>query len=115
MRHLPDHTTATHCRQRNGLPGVLVAAMLLAVPGAATAADVERGAALAEQWCNACHSVGREPPRQFDAGPMFADLAKKDEAYLVAAIRRPHDFMPEFPRLDETDLADLVAYIMTVE
>jgi len=115
VRHSPDHITVAHLRQHKGLRSMLVAAMLLAMPGAATAADVERGAALAEQWCNACHSVGREPPRQFDAGPMFADLAKQDEAYLETAIRRPHDFMPEFPRLDDTDLADLVAYIRTVE
>ncbi len=114
MRPVPvrDPTPRPRCMHARRI--IAAAALALALPGAAAAADAARGGTLAEQWCNACHSTGHEPPRQQDAGPLFSDLAKQDAAYLAEAIRRPHDFMPDFPKLDETDLADLVAYIQTV-
>lgn len=96
----------------------LIAWGMSAAPAEANAvmqADAERGGELAEQWCNACHSVGGEPPRMFDAGPLFSELAKEEADYLSNAIVAPHDFMPEFPSLDESDIDDLVAYIRTVQ
>lgn len=95
------------------LAGLGAAAVLAAMP--AIAADQERGMQLAEQWCNSCHSIGVEEPRQADAGPQFAELAKKDMPYLEEAINRPHDFMPDFPQLSEEDKQDLIAYIQSVE
>lgn len=100
-------------RWREILATGLVIAAATAGPGVAQ--DAERGGELAEQWCNACHSVGGEPPRMFDAGPLFSDLAREEADYLRDAIVAPHDFMPEFPKLDESDIDDLVAYILTVE
>jgi len=94
--------------------GPAIAALVLAFPVAAAAADAEAGLALAGRWCNACHSIGNEEPRQEDAGPLFTELAKKDAAYLNSAINRPHDFMPEFPSLSDADKADLVAYIQSL-
>lgn len=79
------------------------------------AADARRGGDLAEQWCNACHSIGGGEPRQEDAGPQFAELAKRDADYLRTAINRPHDFMPDFPQLSTAAKADLIAYIRTVD
>jgi len=79
----------------------------------AHAGDPVAGRALAERWCNACHALTEPEPRHADAGPPFADMAAREPADLHTAIRRPHDFMPEFPRLGEADIADLVAYIRT--
>ena len=81
----------------------------------AMAADAENGLTLATKWCNACHSIGAEEPRQEDAGPLFTDLSGKDVAYLNVAINRPHDFMPDFPSLSNSDKADLVAYIQSLK
>lgn len=77
----------------------------------ATAADADRGFDLAARWCNGCHSIGDDPQRQEDAGTPFAELAEKDVLYLQSAINHPHEFMPDFPQLTDTDKADLVAYI----
>ena len=88
----------------------------LACASAHAAGDKAKGATLAEQWCNACHSVRKDdPPRMFDAGPMFTELAKKSDAYLRVAIDKPHDFMPKFPKLSSADKADLVAYIISLK
>ena len=78
------------------------------------AADAEAGLALAEKWCNSCHSIGTDAPRQEDAGPLFTELAKKDANYLLTAINRPHDFMPNFPSLSGADKNDLIAYIQSL-
>jgi mono/diheme cytochrome c family protein len=94
----------------------LAAAVVLAACAApAMAQSVENGAALAERWCNSCHYTGVNEPRMHDAGPQFVTLAGKETEYLLNAIVRPHDFMPEFPRLGYSDLLDLVAFIQSVE
>ena len=87
------------------------AAAVLSIP--AMAADVEHGRALAEKWCGACHSVG-DNPRQSDVGPLFTNLAKKDQAEIEQGMLKPHDFMPDFPMLTEEDRADIVAYIVAL-
>ena len=96
-----------------------MAALVLAsgLLGAAPAlADAKRGEELANKCCNGCHSVGSgQSARQGDAGPQFAELAKKGEGYLMTAINRPHDFMPKFPSLSARDKTDLVNYIRSVK
>ena len=91
------------------------AGIVLAWPVAAAAADAGKGLSQAERWCNSCHSIGNEEPRQEDAGPLFTELAKKDAAYLKTAINRPHDFMPKFPKLSDADKQDLIAYIQSLK
>lgn len=91
------------------------AVVLASIPSPSAAQDAASGEELAEMWCNACHSVGINEPRMFDAGPPFSALAEKETEYLLNAIVRPHDFMPEFPRLGYSDMLDLAAYIQTVE
>lgn len=94
----------------------LVAAVAFsAFAGPALAQSVENGAELAEKWCNACHYTGENEPRMFDAGPQFVTLAGKETEYLLNEIVRPHDFMPEFPRLGYSDMLDLVAFIQSLE
>lgn len=102
------------CRIRLAMAMSLAVALLFSASGS-RAADADRGRGLAGQWCNACHSIGVDEPRQEDAGPQFAELAKHDAGYLRTAIERPHDFMPDFPQLSATDKADLIAYIQTVD
>lgn len=93
-----------------------VAALALAATALPVQAqDIDIGAELAEKWCNSCHYTGANDPRMFDAGPHFSELSGKERTYLLDAIVRPHDFMPEFPRLGYSDLVNLVAYIQTVE
>ena len=94
---------------------VLTFGAALGPGGAADAADIDAGLALAEQWCNSCHSIGAEEPRQEDAGPIWTEIADKDEDALRAALDAPHDFMPEFPSLSDEDKANLVAYIRSLK
>ena len=94
--------------------GVISALLAFASLETSIAADAKKGLALAEQWCNACHSIGVDEPRQEDAGPLFSELAKKDADYLKAAIGRPHDFMPKFPNLTDANKEDLIAYIQSL-
>ena len=102
------------CCVRSAAAMSLGLALLVSV-SESLAADADRGRNLAGQWCNACHSIGVDEPRQEDAGPQFAELAKYDADYLQTAIERPHDFMPDFPQLSAADKADLIAYIQTVD
>ena len=98
------------------MPIQTIAAIALAWPVAAAAGgDADKGLAQAERWCNSCHSIGDEEPRQEDAGPLFTELAKKDADYLKVAINRPHDFMPKFPKLSDADKDDLIAYIQSLK
>ncbi|HSM42415.1 MAG TPA: cytochrome c [Afifellaceae bacterium] len=88
--------------------------MVPVLHGPATAADADRGFDLAARWCNGCHSIGDDPQRQEDAGTPFAELARNDEIYLRSAINHPHEFMPDFPQLTDTDKGDLIAYIRSL-
>ena len=94
--------------------GLISAMLAFASLEPSAAADADKGLALAAQWCNACHSIGVDEPRQEDAGPQFSELAKNDADYLRAAIGRPHDFMPDFPNLTDADKEDLIAYIRSL-
>ncbi len=94
------------------------AAILLTLSGspAAASGNVANGAKLAGQHCNSCHSIGGSgTERKADAGPQFAQLAKRTPAYLAVAINKPHDFMPKFPQLSKKDKEDLIAYIRSVK
>jgi mono/diheme cytochrome c family protein len=88
-------------------------ALVTALPGRTE--NVEAGLALAEQWCNACHSIGTDEPRQEDAGPIWSEIAEKHAEDLRSALDTPHDFMPSFPSLNDGDKANLVAYIKSLE
>ena len=102
---------------KNWLSGIGGAAAIVLISVSAQAAgDATNGGKLANQWCNACHSVGpSSTARQSDAGPQFAELASKSPQYLETAINKPHDFMPKFPKLSDQDKQDLIAYIRKVK
>ncbi len=91
-------------------------ALLLTTLPLAAMGRPAKGEQLAAQHCNSCHSVSRsDSVRMADAGPQFAELAKKPAGYLHVAINKPHDFMPKFPQLSKQDKDDLIAYIRNVK
>lgn len=88
---------------------VLIAAL---VPAAAHAQDAQRGRALAERWCTACHVVSDSMPGG-TLGPAFGamrTLRGRSTAQLTGWIAAPHGPMPDF-NLSGREIRDLVAYI----
>ncbi len=111
---MQGHKRAVYCGWIASI-GLGLSCALISSPARA-AGDAAKGAVLAKEWCNSCHTVETaDQARKFDAGPQFADLATKSEAYLKVAIDKPHDFMPKFPKLSSSDKADLIAYIRSVK
>lgn len=97
-------------------PLAMCVMFFLAASTAYAAGDKAKGAKLAEQWCNSCHTVKTSgSSRKFDTGPRFVELAKKSGSYLVIAINKPHDFMPKFPALSPKDKTDLIAHIQSLK
>ena len=96
---------------------VTCAALVVSVsPGAASAADREKGEALARQWCTGCHVIDARGAGT-DAAPSFPsiarDPAKGDPNRLTAWLSTSHPSMPNF-NLTRDVIADLVAYIRTL-
>jgi mono/diheme cytochrome c family protein len=85
--------------------------------GPADAADAARGAALAAQWCAACHAIGGETAGvRRDSPPSFAAVARRpdvSESSLRAWLGVPHPSMPSFD-LSRSDTEDLIAYIRSL-
>lgn len=92
-----------------------LALMVAATPAARAAGDHVRGAAIAQQWCSACHAT-ETTTGGTDAAPPWGQIAldpAKDDEYLKAFLRNPHPAMRHIP-LTATDIDDLVAYIRTL-
>ena len=80
--------------------------------------DPERGRAVAERWCFACHVVapGAQPLPDQRRAPSFAALAAdpaKDQAYLARFLDDVHPPMPTY-RLFPEEKQDLLAYLATL-
>ena len=80
--------------------------------------DTERGHALAEHWCSACHEIERgvNEPSSVDA-PTFqavADDPATTELALNAFFQTLHQNMPHL-QLGAEDTADLIAYILSLK
>lgn len=93
----------------------LTAAMLSCTvigPTPAVAADIERGAALFETHCRACHASDGRP-----ALPGSPDLSRptallKPDTTLLAAIRAGRGAMPAYQGvLRDRDILDIVAHL----
>jgi mono/diheme cytochrome c family protein len=83
-------------------------------PELARDADPERGKAIAERWCIACHVVApRTPPRpEQAAAPSFTAIAldpARDSRFLVRFLDDVHPPMPTY-RLFAEEKRDLLAY-----
>ena len=90
---------------------VLLTAMVMS--SGVSAADVEQGRKLAEQWCSNCHIVAPGQAAGGDGAPAFttiADTAADRTDDLRAWLADPH---PPMPNLDLTrsEIDDLLVYI----
>lgn len=97
--------------------GLLLAAA--SVAPALAADDVERGAALAAAHCALCHDVTAEGADKLFP-PSFASIAgfrSPEQVYARIVFPVMHSGMPEaaFYLLDPGEIADLVAYIVSLE
>lgn len=89
---------------------------MLAVVAPAAAADVTRGAQLAQQWCANCHVIGGKPPSTIQQGPpSFRAIARSGLTadQLRAFLSHPHGGMPDLA-LSRSEITDLIGYIDTL-
>nr|WP_326494170.1 cytochrome c [Ensifer sp. SL37] len=91
-----------------------VAAIYLLHSDQSAAADLDRGRAIAAQWCNECHVVTMGQVRGSDTAPPFSEINRTpglNENRLSEFLSAPeHSRMPNLS-LTRSEIADLVAYI----
>ena len=93
-------------------PSVVLMALL---PGMASAQDIERGRALATQWCVGCHGVERtQTTARADGIPSFASLSDRSVDSLQAAMNPQHGRMPDLA-LSKRQQDDMAAYIKSLK
>src|SRR6266581_3396213 len=92
----------------------LIPAAFLAATSPLMAADVARGARLAQQWCINCHVIGAPPAATIQQGPpSFPTVAGHLTGdQLRAFLSDPHPPMPDLS-LTRSEIDDLIAYIET--
>jgi mono/diheme cytochrome c family protein len=94
----------------------LIAAAVLASPAGAQN-DANAGLSLARQLCSECHAIERGPARSPNpASPPFETIANvpgMTGMALSAALQSSHRSMPNV-MLDSSQLASIVAYILTL-
>jgi mono/diheme cytochrome c family protein len=101
--------------------GLAAAALLLVGPTAALSQEIgrpEAGRALAERVCAECHAVGRDrrpsPNRNAPSFQAIAEIPGMTAVALNAALQTSHETMPNV-LLKEGELADIVAYILSLQ
>jgi mono/diheme cytochrome c family protein len=102
-------------------PTLLAATLtLLIASGPSTAQEIGsagRGLALAQQVCGQCHAIQKEQTKSpNDDAPAFQNIASvpgMTAIALSAALHTPHQTMPNLV-LDPDELADIVAYILSL-
>jgi mono/diheme cytochrome c family protein len=101
---------------------VLIAFLLLAAPGMASAGgvtskpDPASGKALAERLCTNCHIVNADQSQANVDIPSFKEIGSRPgqtEGTIMAFIVLPKHPMPQIP-LTKSELADLSAYIFSL-
>src|SRR5512136_1208899 len=100
------------------LSGVAILAWSMIPSPIWAAGSVEKGKALAQQWCSNCHVIGKNQSDTVEGGthgPDFMTIKGLDAAKLKARFSTPHLVMSGFPGLKDQDVDDLVAYIASVE
>ena len=89
----------------------LAAAAFLGQAAAAKAADLQRGAVLAQQWCANCHLIGAGTPSSAQQGPPpFRSIAAMPPDQIRTFLTKPHGSMPDLS-LSRAEIDDLIAYI----
>lgn len=100
---------------RGGIKLTLFMTGSLAAASPSVAADLARGAHLAQVWCANCHVVGRTAPKTVQEGPpSFREIAhsRLTRSRLRAFLSHPHGAMPDLS-LSRAEIDDLIAYIET--
>ena len=83
---------------------------------AMAAGAVERGRALAEQWCAQCHAIG-DAAVQTDTPPAFSAIVAergRDADWIAAWLVTPHQNMPDLA-LTGQEIDDLIAYMESLQ
>ena len=83
----------------------------------ARAADPERGAELANQWCSSCHLVSDSQVSATTEAPPFATIARRspdETAALAGFLADPHPPMPNLS-LTREEIRDFLAYIASLK
>lgn len=98
-----------------------IAAVLVPAATAAEALDpdAQRGLTFARTYCAMCHAIGRTGDSPLPIAPPFRTLHESYpvedlEESLAEGIVTGHPSMPEF-QLDLAQIADLIAYLKTLE
>lgn len=100
--------------------GPLVCLALMASPPHASADDAAKGSAahgeiVAKRWCSACHLVASNQALANPDAPTFASIARKKQASeLKGFLTDPHPKMPNMS-LSRSEIADIIAYIKTID
>jgi cytochrome c len=95
--------------------------LMLAIPSGVLAQEgrPEAGRAFAEANCAGCHAIGRTGESPLAAAPPFRTLHRRYPVEHLAeafaeGIETGHEAMPAF-ELDEAGIADLLAYLKSLE
>jgi mono/diheme cytochrome c family protein len=94
---------------------VILSASMAAV-SSSIAADMAKGAQIAQQWCANCHVIGGTSAGTVQQGPpSFRALAQGGLTgdQLRAFLSHPHAPMPDLS-LTRTEIDDVIAYIHTL-
>jgi len=95
----------------------LIATVALAAP--ALTAREQRGAALLERMCAACHAVGRTGASPHRGAPPFRTLSTRYaiealEDKLAQGVISGHPDMPEF-KFGAADIGAVIAYLRVIQ
>ena len=99
---------------------VVALALVFAVPTAAAAQDAaERGRALVEDNCSACHAVDMEGASPLRAAPPFRMLGQRYrltdlEEALAEGIVTGHQSMPQFV-FEPDEVGAIIAYLQSIQ
>ncbi len=94
--------------------GLTAACLIFGLPANAADGDPVAGAALAKQWCAACHDTGHGATVK-DGAPTFAEVARHPKFSadrLKVWLSDPHPPMPKLD-LSRRSIEDLISYIST--
>ena len=94
---------------------LMLVSSTLALQEAWAEGDPQAGRELAKQWCSRCHDI--EPGGVMkQQPPSFAAIAVyRSREYIQTNIMLPHSNMPEIAQILGLNVADLTAYITSLE
>ena len=88
-----------------------------AEPMAWAAGDIKSGRMIAREQCSNCHVIGKSEAAALEAppyGPDFMAINGTNAATLKIRLSTRHPVMSKFPRLNDQQIDDLVAYMGSV-